>query len=225
MIMSRQVTCTHSKQGRARGQRARAANKGKGVAHRLVAGAWLAEEHYAHVAEDGHEELGPGFEQRRGIDLYGPPKHTQAKVGCAGPLQRCVAPRRSALSLSLLPASSKLHPRTIMYICSQRLGMVVRGPNKSTSQPRHSVSARSVQWRAAPPRGQFVFSTSAIRCDPHQWWETALTSALLRAAKRALTRRRGPERLLRARVQCPWQCWQPGAPPLSAVPVAPFCSS
>jgi len=76
--MSRQVTCTHSKQGRARGQRARAANKGKDVAHRLVAGAWLAEEHYAHVAEDGHEEFGLVFEQRRGIDLHGP---AQAHAG------------------------------------------------------------------------------------------------------------------------------------------------
>jgi len=64
--MSRQVTCTHSKQGRARGQLARAANKGKGVAHRLVADAWLAEEQHAHVAEDGHEQLSPVFEQQRG---------------------------------------------------------------------------------------------------------------------------------------------------------------
>jgi len=121
-------------------------------------------------------------------------------------MQRCVAPRRSALSLSLLPASSELYPRTIMYICSQRISMVVRGPNKSTSLPRYGVSACSVQWRAAPPRGQFVFSTSAIRCDPHQWWETALTSALLQAAKRASRRRRGQSR---------WQCCQPGAPSFS----------
>ena len=42
--ISMKVSCTHSKQGRARGQRARAANKGKGVAHRLVADAWLAED-------------------------------------------------------------------------------------------------------------------------------------------------------------------------------------
>jgi len=75
-------------------------------------------------------------------------------------MQWYVAPRRSALSLSLLSA---LHLRTIMYIFSQRLGMVVRGPNKSTSRPRYGVSARSVQWRAAPPRGQFLFSTSAIK--------------------------------------------------------------
>jgi len=52
---------THSKQGTARGQRARAANKGKGVAHRLVADAWLAEEQYAHYAKEQHEELGPVF--------------------------------------------------------------------------------------------------------------------------------------------------------------------
>ena len=78
-------------------------------------------------------------------------------------MQRCVAPRRSALSLSLLSASPKLHLRTIVYICSQRLSMVVRSPNKSTSRPRYGVSARSVQWRAALPRGQFLFSTSAIK--------------------------------------------------------------
>ena len=51
----------HAQQvGIARGQRARAANKGKGVAHRLVADAWLAEEQYAHAKEQ-HEELGPVF--------------------------------------------------------------------------------------------------------------------------------------------------------------------
>ena len=85
---------THSKQGRAHGQRARAANKGRGVAHRLVADAWLAEEQYAHVAEDGHEQLGPVFEQRRGhacvlssvaelgasIRYYGP--HESTSSGC-----------------------------------------------------------------------------------------------------------------------------------------------
>ena len=78
MVMSRQVTCTHSKQGRARGQRSRAVNKGKGVAHRLVVGAWLAEEHYAHVEEDGYEEVGLVFEQRCGINLHGP---AQAHAG------------------------------------------------------------------------------------------------------------------------------------------------
>jgi len=70
-------------------------------------------------------------------------------------IQRCVAPCHSALSRCLLPPSSKLQPRTILYICWQRLGMVVRGPNKSTSRPRYGVSARSVQWRAAPPRVQY----------------------------------------------------------------------
>jgi len=62
---------THSKQGRARRQRARAANKGKGVAH-IGADAWLAEDQYTHVAEEQHEQLGPVLEQRRGIDVYGP---------------------------------------------------------------------------------------------------------------------------------------------------------
>jgi len=70
--------CTHSKQGRARGQRARAANKGKGVAHRLVADAWLAEEQYAHVAKEQHEDLGLVFKQRCGIDVHDP---AQAHAG------------------------------------------------------------------------------------------------------------------------------------------------
>ena len=55
--------------------------------------------------------------------------------------------------------------------------------------------------------------------------KTALTSALLRAAKLASTRRREPERQLRARVQCPWQCCQHGAPPFSAVHKNPASSA
>ena len=81
-------------------------------------------------------------------------------------MQRCVAPRRSALSRSLLPPSSELHPRTILYICLQRLGIVVRGPNKSTSRPRYGVSVRSVQWRAAPPRGQYPFAPLSAAVAP-----------------------------------------------------------
>jgi len=54
------------------------------------------------------------------------------------------------------------------------------------------------------------------KCDPRQWWETALTIATLRAAKRASTRLRGPERRLRARIQCPRQRPQPGAYPFPA---------
>jgi len=93
-----------------------------------------------------------------------PPKHTQAKVGCAGLLHAAVcssAPQR----LEPFPPAPivELHRRTIVYICSQRLGMVVRGLNKGTGRPRYGVSARSVQWRAAPLRGKFLFSTSAIR--------------------------------------------------------------
>jgi len=62
-VHSRKLTFTHSKQGRACGQRARAADKGKDVSHRLVADAWLAEEQYAYIAEDGHEQLGLVLEQ------------------------------------------------------------------------------------------------------------------------------------------------------------------
>jgi len=72
------VTCTHSKQGRARGQRARAANKGKDVAHRLVEDGGLAEEQYSHVVEDGYKQLGLVFEQVRGIGFHGP---AQAHAG------------------------------------------------------------------------------------------------------------------------------------------------
>jgi len=43
---------THSKQGTARGQQARAANKGKDVAHRLVEDAWLTEEQYDHDVKE-----------------------------------------------------------------------------------------------------------------------------------------------------------------------------
>jgi len=92
-----------------------------------------------------------------------PSKHTQAKVGCAGLLHAAVCSSAPQCLESFPPTPVvELHPRTIVYICSQRLGMVVRGPNKSTGLPRYGVSARSVQWRAAPPRGQFLFSTSAI---------------------------------------------------------------
>jgi len=134
-------------------------------------------------------------------------------------MQRCVAPRRSALSLFLLPPSSELHPRTIVYIFSERLGMLVRGPYK-----KHG----SAQVQCVCPLCA-VASRSAARAIPlfnlgHQrnatltnGGKTALTSALFRAAKRASTRRRGPERRLRARVHCPWQCSQPGAPPFSAL--------
>jgi len=41
------------------------------------------------------------------------------------------------------------------------------------------------------------------KCNPHLRWETALMIALLRAAKRVLTRQRGLEGQLRARIQCP----------------------
>jgi len=93
-----------------------------------------------------------------------PPKHTQAKVGCAGLLHAAVCSSAPQCLESFPPAPIvELYPRTIVYICLHGLGMVVRGPNKSTGRPRYGVSARSVQWRAAPPRGQFLVSTSAIR--------------------------------------------------------------
>ena len=84
------MTCTHSKQGRARGQRARAANKGKGVAHRLVVNDGLAEDQYSHIAQDGHEQLGLVFDSGVALIFMGPSNHTQAKVGCAGLLHAAV---------------------------------------------------------------------------------------------------------------------------------------
>ena len=91
------MTCTHSKQGRARGQRARAANKGKVGAHRLVLDGGLAEEQYSHVTEDGHKQLGLVFDN--GMVLS---KHTQAKVGCAGLLHASVC-SSAPQCLELLP--------------------------------------------------------------------------------------------------------------------------
>ena len=133
-------------------------------------------------------------------------------------MQRCGALRRSALILFLLPPSSELHPRTIVYICSERLSMVVHGPNKSTGRPRYGVSALCAVASRSATQAIPLFNLSHQRnATLTNGGKTALTSALLRAAKRASTRRRGPERQLRARVQCPWQCCQPGAPPFSAL--------
>jgi len=83
-------------------------------------------------------------------------------------MQRCVAPRRSALSLSLLPASSELHLRTIMYICSQRLGMVVHSPPSGLPLPRVVTSMMnsadfylgSRNWDSANRRSALTCSTT-----------------------------------------------------------------
>jgi len=62
-----------------------------------------------------------------------PPKHTQAKVGCAGLLHAAVCGSTPQCLEPFPPAPIvELHPGTI---CSQRLGMVVRGPNKGTGRP------------------------------------------------------------------------------------------
>jgi len=73
------------------------------------------------------------------------PKHTQANVGYAGLLHATVCSSAPQCLESFPPAPIvELHPRTIVYICSQRLGMVVRGQNKSTGRDMYSLSARSV---------------------------------------------------------------------------------
>jgi len=130
-------------------------------------------------------------------------------------VQRCVAPRRSALSLFLLPPS---------WNCTPGPSCTFTRSDSAWSEQKHGLA----QVQCVCPLCA-VASRSAARAIPlfnlgHQrnvtltnGGETALTSALLRAAKRASTRRRGPERRLRARVQCPWQCCQPGAPPFSAL--------
>jgi len=53
----------------------------------LVVDAWLAEEQYAHVTEEQHEQLGLVFEQRCGIDVHG---LTEAHAG-QGRVNRPVA--------------------------------------------------------------------------------------------------------------------------------------
>ena len=161
-------------------------------------------------------------------------------------MQRCVAPQRSALSLSLLSALSECAGPLHAAVCSsapQCLEPFPTAPIVRIAPQDHRVHllgvtrhgcARSeqkhgsAQVRCVCPLCA-VASRSATRAIPlfnlgHQRnatftndGKTALTSALLRAAKRASTRRRGPERRLRARVQCPWQCCQPGAPPFSAL--------
>jgi len=70
-----------------------------------------------------------------------------------------------------------------------------------------------VEARPQPPQ----------KCNSHLPWKTALMIALLRTAKRASTRRHGPEGQLRARVQCSWQRPQPGVPPFSAVRKTHHC--
>jgi len=145
-----------------------------------------------------------------------PPKYTQAKVGCAGLLYaavcssapQCLEPFPPAPIIRIAPQDHRVHLLGATWHACAR------------SKQKHG----SVQVRCVCPLCA-VASRSAARAIPlfnlgHQrnttlthGGKTALTSALLRAAKRASTRRRGPERRLRARVQCPWQCCQPGAPP------------
>jgi len=60
--------------------------------------------------------------------------------------------------------------------------------------------------------------------DPCQWWKTSLMIALLRVENSVWKREQGPERQLRARIQCPWQRPQPGAPPFFAVRKTHHCT-
>ena len=134
-------------------------------------------------------------------------------------MQRCVAPRHSAFSLFLLPPSSELHPRTIMYhLFRTTLHACVRSKQKHGSAQVRCVCPLCAVASRSTAREIPLFNLGHQRnATLTNGGKTALTSALLRAAKRASTWRRGPERRLRARVQCSWQCCQPSAPPFSAV--------
>jgi len=148
-----------------------------------------------------------------------PSKHTQAKVGCAGLFHvevcssgpQCLEPSPCCPqhpSCTSGPSCTSARSDSAWLCAVQTKARVCPGtvclPSLCSGEPR---CAGNSAFQPRPSK----------KCDPHQWLETALTSALLRAAKRAVVRRCGPERQLRARVQCPWQCCQPGAPPLSAV--------
>jgi len=65
----------------------------KSVAHRLVADVWLAEEQYAQSRKRSTNSFVWSVQSSSsGVVLMctAPPKHTQAKVGCAGPLHAAV---------------------------------------------------------------------------------------------------------------------------------------
>ena len=103
------------------------------------------------------------------------PKHTQTKVGCAGLLHAAVC-NSAPLCLEPLPPAPIVrvapqdHP---VHLLSATLHGCARSEQKHESAqvrcvgPLCAMASRSAAM-------QFVFSTSAIRCDPHQWWETAL---------------------------------------------------
>jgi len=134
-------------------------------------------------------------------------------------MHQFVAPRRSALSLFLLPPLSNfaLQDHRVHLLAATRHGCARPEQKHGSAQvlcvcPLSAVASRSAA-RASPLLNLGHQRNATLT----NGGKTALTSALLRAAKRASTRRRGPERQLRARVQCPWQCCQPGAPPFSAL--------
>jgi len=81
----------------------------------LVVDAWLAEEQYAHVAEDGHKQLGLVFEQRRDINS-------------GEPLRRA-GNTHSPPSLPLLRHFVDVSWSTAPAL--QRIGLCERGPNKA----------------------------------------------------------------------------------------------
>jgi len=133
-------------------------------------------------------------------------------------MQRCVAPRSRALSLFLLPPSwnytpgpsCTFAPSDSAWLCAVRTKARV-GPGTvclpalCSGEPLRHAGNSSFQPRPSE------------KCDSHQWWANGPNKCTVAKTKRASTWRRGPERRLRARVQCPWQCCQPGALPFSAV--------
>jgi len=165
------VTCTHSKQGRAHGQRARAANKGKGVAHRgkaLLIDWWRT---LGWQKSSTPTLCSLVWSSSSGLALMcmTQPKHTQAKVGCAGLLHAAVCSSAPQCLEPFPPAPIvELHPRTIVYIYSQRLSVVrtkarvgpgtVCLPALCSGEPLRRAGNSSFQpWPSE-------------KCDSHQWW-------------------------------------------------------
>jgi len=130
-------------------------------------------------------------------------------------MQRCVAPRRSALNLFFLPPPWNCTPGPSCTFARSDSAWLCAVRTKARVGPGTVCLPVLCSGKPLRRAGNSSFQRNATLTNGGK---TALTSALLRAAKRASTRRRGPERRLRARVQCPWQCCQPGAPPFTSDP-------
>ena len=84
------MTCTHSKQGTVRRHRARAANKGKGIVHRLASMLGWQKSSMPTSRKMGTNSLVWSSSSGVASIFMALPKHTQVKVGCAGLLHAAV---------------------------------------------------------------------------------------------------------------------------------------